>query len=40
MMEPFGLIKMIKGLQRQIYKENTNNPDNEQGFYHINDALG
>jgi len=31
---------MIKGLQRQIYKENTNIPDKEQGFDHMNDALG
>ena len=31
---------LIKGLQRQIYKENTNIPDKEQGFDHMNDALG
>ena len=31
---------MIKGLQRQLYKENTNIPDEEQGFDHMNDALG
>ena len=31
---------MIKGLQRQIYKENTNIPDKEQGYDHMNDALG
>ena len=31
---------MIKGLQRQIYKENTNIPDKEEGFDHMNDALG
>ena len=31
---------MIKGLQRQIYKENTNIPDKEQGFDHMNDSIG
>jgi len=31
---------LIKGLQRQIYKENTNIPDKEEGFDHMNDALG
>ena len=31
---------LIKGLQRQIYKENTNIPDKEDGFDHMNDALG
>ena len=31
---------ITKGLQRQIYKENTNIPDKEQGFDHMNDALG
>jgi len=31
---------MIKGLQRQIYKENTNIPDKEEGFDHMNDAIG
>lgn len=31
---------LIKGLQRQIYKENTNIPDKEQGYDHMNDALG
>jgi len=31
---------MIKGVQRQIDKENTNIPDKEQGFDHMNDALG
>ncbi len=31
---------LLKGLQRQIYKENTNIPDKEQGFDHMNDALG
>ena len=31
---------MIKGLQRQVFKENTNIPDKEMGFDHMNDALG
>ena len=31
---------IVKGLQRQIYKENTNIPDKEEGFDHMNDALG
>ena len=31
---------ITKGLQRQIYKENTNIPDKEEGFDHMNDALG
>ena len=31
---------MIKGLQRQIYKENTNIHDKEEGYYHMNDAIG
>ena len=31
---------MIKGLQRQIYKENTNIPDNEEGYDHMNDSIG
>ena len=31
---------IIKGLQRQIYKENTNIPDKEDGFDHMNDAIG
>ena len=31
---------LLKGLQRQIYKENTNIPDKEEGFDHMNDALG
>ena len=31
---------LIKGLTRQIYKENTNIPDKEDGFDHMNDALG
>ncbi len=31
---------MIKGLQRQIYKENTNIPDKEEGFDHMNDSIG
>ncbi len=31
---------LIKGLQRQTYKEDTNIPDREDGFDHMNDALG
>ena len=31
---------IIKGLQRQIYKENTNIPDKEEGFDHMNDSIG
>tara|TARA_Y100001963_G_C6414513_1_gene279931 strand:+ start:109 stop:282 length:174 start_codon:yes stop_codon:yes gene_type:complete len=31
---------MIKGLQRQVYKENTNIPDKEEGYDHMNDAIG
>ena len=31
---------ITKGLQRQIYKENTNIPDKEQGFDHMNDSIG
>ena len=31
---------MIKGLQRQIYKENTNIPDKEEGYDHMNDSIG
>ena len=31
---------IIKGLQRQVYKENTNIPDKEEGFDHMNDAVG
>ena len=31
---------IVKGLQRQIYKENTNIPDKEEGFDHMNDAIG
>ena len=31
---------LLKGLQRQIYKENTNIPDKEDGYDHMNDALG
>ena len=31
---------LIKGLQRQTYKEDTNIPDTEDGFDHMNDALG
>ena len=31
---------ILKGLQRQVYKENTNIPDKEEGFDHMNDAVG
>ena len=31
---------MIKGLQQQIYKIGTNIPDKEQGYDHMNDAIG
>ena len=31
---------IVKGLQRQIYKENTNVPDKEAGFDHMNDSIG
>ena len=31
---------IVKGLQRQIYKENTNIPDKEDGFDHMNDSIG
>ena len=31
---------IVKGLQRQIYKENTNIPDKKDGFDHMNDAIG
>jgi hypothetical protein len=31
---------LIKGLQRQTYKEDTNIPNKEDGFDHMNDALG
>ena len=31
---------IVKGLQRQIYKENTNIPEKEEGFDHMNDAIG
>ena len=31
---------ILKGLQRQVYKENTNIPDKEEGFDHMCDALG
>ena len=31
---------LIKGLQRQIFKENTNIPDKTEGYDHMNDALG
>ena len=31
---------IVKGLQRQIYKENTNIPNKEDGFDHMNDAIG
>jgi hypothetical protein len=29
-----------KGLQRQVYKENTNIPDKEEGHDHMNDSIG
>ena len=31
---------IVKGLERQIYKENTNIPEKEEGFDHMNDAIG
>jgi len=31
---------IVKGLTRQIYKENTNIPDKEDGFDHMNDSIG
>lgn len=31
---------LLKGLQRQTYKEDTNIPNKEDGFDHMNDALG
>ena len=31
---------MIKGLQRQLYKEGTNIPEKADGLDHMNDALG
>ena len=31
---------LIKGLERQIFKENTNIPSKEQGYDHMNDSLG
>ena len=31
---------LIKGLQRQTYREDTNIPNKEDGFDHMNDALG
>jgi hypothetical protein len=31
---------ILKGLQRQVYKENTNIPDKEEGFDHMCDAVG
>ena len=31
---------IIKGLQRQTYREDTNIPDKESGFDHLNDSLG
>ena len=31
---------MIKSIERQVYKENTNVPDKESGFDHFNDAIG
>jgi len=33
-------IIIVKGLTRQIYKENTNIPDKESGFDHMNDSIG
>lgn len=32
--------QVIKSLERQTYKEGTNQPDKESGFDHMNDALG
>jgi len=31
---------IVKGLTRQIYKENTNIPDKESGYDHMNDSIG
>ena len=31
---------IVRGLQRQVYKENTNIPDKEEGFDHMNDSIG
>jgi len=31
---------MIKSIERQVYKENTNVPDKESGFDHFNDSIG
>ncbi len=31
---------MIKCIERQVYKENTNVPDKESGYDHFNDAIG
>ena len=31
---------LIKGLERQIFKEGTNIPSKEEGYDHINDSLG
>jgi len=32
--------QVIKGLERQTYKEGTSQPDKDSGFDHMNDALG
>lgn len=32
--------QVIKSLERQTYKEGTNQPDKESGYDHMNDALG
>ena len=32
--------QVIKSLERQTYKEGTNQPDKDSGFDHMNDALG
>ncbi len=31
---------IVRGLQRQVYKENTNIPDKEEGFDHMCDSIG
>ena len=33
-------LNVIRSLERQIYKEGTSQPDKEQGYDHMNDALG
>ena len=35
-----SLKTLIKGLERQIFKEGTNIPSKEEGYDHINDSLG